>query len=146
VQVRLYIRVRLAIGKRVYANPAYAPNGRIKPFYAVIEDKLEHHPEGVYHLRYVKNGKRVWRAVGTDAYPQRPTRPAFGAGEKLSRSRFWGCEEYSPSICLYWSCVESSAIPALRLCHPVQGPCRDGLGPGRNCAGKLDCRSVPAVR
>jgi len=68
VQVRLYIRVRLAIGKRVYANPAYAPNGRIKPFYAVIEDKLEHHPEGVYHLRYVKNGKRVWRAVGTDAY------------------------------------------------------------------------------
>jgi integrase/recombinase XerD len=68
VQVRLYIRVRLASGKRIYANPAYAANGRIKPLYAVIADQLEHHPEGVYHLRYVKGGKRVWEPVGTDAY------------------------------------------------------------------------------
>lgn len=68
MQVRLYIRIRLTTGKRVYADPAYASNGRIKPFYAVIGDKLEHHPEGVYHLRYAKAGKRMWKSVGTDAY------------------------------------------------------------------------------
>ena len=68
MQVRLYIRVRLANAKRVYADPAYASNDRIKPLYAVIDDKLEHHPEGVYHLRYVKSGKRIWKSVGTDAY------------------------------------------------------------------------------
>lgn len=68
MQVRLYIRVRLASRKRVFAHPAYAANGRIKPLYAVIDNELEHHPEGVYHLRYVKGSKRVWESVGTDAY------------------------------------------------------------------------------
>ena len=29
--------------------------------------KPEHHPEGIYNLRYVKAGKRMWDAVGTDA-------------------------------------------------------------------------------
>lgn len=68
MQVRLYIRIRLTSGKRIYANPAYAANGRIKPFYAIVQKQLEHHPEGVYHLRYVKGDKRVWETVGTDAY------------------------------------------------------------------------------
>jgi integrase/recombinase XerD len=67
VQVRLYIRIRLANGTRIYANPGYASNGRIKPLYAVIDDKLEHHPEGIYHLRYAKAGKRIWKSVGAEA-------------------------------------------------------------------------------
>ena len=29
-----------------------------------MNGKPEHHPEGVYNLRYVKAGKRVWDAVG----------------------------------------------------------------------------------
>jgi hypothetical protein len=40
----------------------------LEHFYAIIDDKLEHHPEGVYHLRYAKAGKRMWKPVGTDAY------------------------------------------------------------------------------
>lgn len=51
VPVRLYIRARLAIGKRVYADPAYASNCRIKPFFAIIEKEMKHHREGACHLR-----------------------------------------------------------------------------------------------
>ena len=32
-----------------------------------MNGKPEYHPEGVYNLRYVKAGKRVWDAMGTDA-------------------------------------------------------------------------------
>ena len=67
MNVRLYLRVRLANGKRIYAKPAFTAKGRIKQSYAIIDKKLEHHPEGVYHLRYVKGEKRVWESVGTDA-------------------------------------------------------------------------------
>jgi integrase len=31
-----------------------------------VNGKPEHHPEGTYHLRYVRSGKRVWEAVGTE--------------------------------------------------------------------------------
>jgi integrase/recombinase XerD len=66
VKVRLYIRVRLANGKRQYADPVFAANGKLKPSYAVVNGNPEHHPEGVYYLRYLKHGKRVWENVGTD--------------------------------------------------------------------------------
>jgi hypothetical protein len=65
--VRLKIRVRLSNGSRAYVDPAFSPNGKLKPLYAVINGKPEHHPEGIYNLRYVKGDKRVWHAVGTDA-------------------------------------------------------------------------------
>ena len=65
MQVHLYIRVRLANGKRVYADPAYAANGRIKPFYAVIQKTLSPIPkvstttlleERYAHLEVRRNG------------------------------------------------------------------------------------------
>jgi hypothetical protein len=65
--VRLKIRVRLASGSRAYVDPVFSPNGKLKPLYAVVDGKPEHHPEGIYNLRYLKAGKRVWHAVGTDA-------------------------------------------------------------------------------
>jgi hypothetical protein len=65
--VRLKIRVRLSNGGRVYVDPIFSSNGKLKPLYAVLNGKPEHHPEGVYNLRYVKAGKRVWHVVGTDA-------------------------------------------------------------------------------
>jgi integrase len=66
MKVRLYIRIRLTNGARPYANPVYSANKKLKPFYALVAGKPEHHPEGVYHLRYRKNGKLVWESVGTD--------------------------------------------------------------------------------
>jgi integrase/recombinase XerD len=51
VKVHLYIRVRLSDGNRQYVDPVYAANGKLKPLYAVVDGKPEHHPEGVYHLR-----------------------------------------------------------------------------------------------
>jgi hypothetical protein len=65
--VRLKIRVRLSNGSRAYMDPVFSSNGKLKPLYAVVLGKREHHPEGIYNLRYVKAGKRVWDAVGTDA-------------------------------------------------------------------------------
>jgi integrase/recombinase XerD len=64
--VRLKIRVRLSNGSRSYVDPVYSANGKLKPLYAIVNGKPEHHPEGVYNLRYVKAGKRVWDAVGAD--------------------------------------------------------------------------------
>jgi len=64
--VRLKIRVRLSNGSRAYADPVYSPNGKLKPLYALVNGKPEYHPEGIYNLRYVKAGKRVWDAVGAD--------------------------------------------------------------------------------
>lgn len=66
MKVRLYIRIRLTNGARPYANPVYSANKKLKPFYALVAGKPEHHPEGVYNLRYRKNGKLVWESVGTD--------------------------------------------------------------------------------
>jgi len=65
--VRLKIRVRLSNGSRAYVDPVFSSNGKLKPLYAVVNGKPEHHLEGVYNLRYFKAGKRVWDAVGTDA-------------------------------------------------------------------------------
>lgn len=68
MKVQLYLRVRLPNGKRYFAKAAYAANGRIKPSYCIVHNQLEHHSEGVYHLRYVRGDKRVWESLGTDAY------------------------------------------------------------------------------
>jgi integrase/recombinase XerD len=66
VKVRIYIRVRLSDGAHPFLEPAQAGNNRLKPFYALVDGKPQHHPEGVYYLRYVRNDKRVWEKVGTD--------------------------------------------------------------------------------
>jgi hypothetical protein len=51
-KVVLLLRIRLRDGKRVYAASAIAKNGKIKPLAAVVNGKVEHHPEVVYALRY----------------------------------------------------------------------------------------------
>ena len=37
MKVRPYIHVRLADGNRQFVDPVYAANGKLKPFYAVID-------------------------------------------------------------------------------------------------------------
>jgi integrase/recombinase XerD len=67
MKVRIKIRVRLSDGTYPFLDPVLSANGKVKPFYAVVDGKPEHHPEGAYFLRYAKNGKRVWERVGNDA-------------------------------------------------------------------------------
>jgi len=78
MQVRLYIRVRLATGKRVYADPAYDTNGRIKPFYAVIDVETPILPgkaaKGDFTLRGLA--------------PQFDTSPLYPAGDYKFHFRF----------------------------------------------------------
>ena len=44
----------------------YAANRRLKPLHAVVNGNPEHHPEGVYNLRYLDGRRRVWEPVGND--------------------------------------------------------------------------------
>jgi hypothetical protein len=64
--VRLKIRVKLPSGSRAYVDPVFSSNNKLKPLYGLVDGKPRHHPEGVYHLRYVKGGRRVWESVGND--------------------------------------------------------------------------------
>ena len=66
VAVRLKIRIQITNRPRAYVDPVFAGNGKLKPLFGVVNGKQEHHPEGVYSLRYLKGGKRVWHAVGSD--------------------------------------------------------------------------------
>lgn len=64
--VRVKLRIKLSSGSRVYADPVWSPNGKLKPHFALVDGVPEHHPEGVYHLRYQRGERRVWEAVGSD--------------------------------------------------------------------------------
>jgi integrase/recombinase XerD len=66
LRVRIKMRVKLANGSRAYVDPVFASNGTLKPFVALVGGKPTHHPEAVYHLRYVRRGKRVWEPVGKE--------------------------------------------------------------------------------
>jgi hypothetical protein len=50
--VTIEIRIKTSEGKRPYVNPVWQTKGRLKPLYARINGKAEHHPEGTYVLRY----------------------------------------------------------------------------------------------
>ncbi len=54
----LYIRVTTVDGKRPYCKPVYLSKGRLKPLFAVVNRKPEHHPEGVYYLRLRRAANR----------------------------------------------------------------------------------------
>jgi hypothetical protein len=68
--VRLKIRIRLPDGSRPFLDPVLSSNGKLKPLYAIVDGKPEHHPNGTYFLRYaVLGGKRVYKPISKDADP-----------------------------------------------------------------------------
>ena len=67
LKAKLYIRVRLDNGRRVHVDPVFAENQKLKPLFALINGKPEKHNEGVYYLRYLKDGKYTWEAAGADS-------------------------------------------------------------------------------
>jgi integrase/recombinase XerD len=66
-KVRLYIRIRRSNGTDAFVDPAWNRKRTLREGYALMEGELEHHPEGVYYLRFLRNGKRVWERIGQDA-------------------------------------------------------------------------------
>ncbi len=69
LKVTIHIRIRTADGRQPYCHVVWADSKhrKLKPGWAIVNDRPEHHTEGVYHLRYAKAGKRVWESVGKDA-------------------------------------------------------------------------------
>jgi integrase len=62
------MHIRRMDGTYRYVDPVLSGNGKLKPSFCVVDGKSEHHPEGVYNLRYLgREGKRVWQPVGNDA-------------------------------------------------------------------------------
>jgi hypothetical protein len=47
-------------------DPHPAAKGKLKPLFAFVDGKPEYHPEGVYFLRYAREGKRIWEHAGKD--------------------------------------------------------------------------------
>lgn len=67
-KVSLKIRIKTTDGTRRYATPVFAANGRLKPLFAIVGGKPELHAEGVYNLRYRREGRRIWEPVGTGVF------------------------------------------------------------------------------
>jgi len=61
-KVSVKIRIKNPAGKRPYENPVWETRGRLKALWARVDGKAEHHPEGVYALRY---GSK-WEFVGKE--------------------------------------------------------------------------------
>src|SRR5258708_3363921 len=65
--VQLYLRARLPNGKYPYLRASFASNGRIRPNHAFHNGRAVEFPVAAYHLRYWRDGKRVWEPAGQDA-------------------------------------------------------------------------------
>jgi integrase len=61
-KVCIKIRIKNPAGKRPYVSPVWETKGRLKPLWARVGGKAEHHPDGVYVLRY---GNK-WEFVGQE--------------------------------------------------------------------------------
>ncbi len=77
--VRLKIRVRMPDGSYPFLDPVFVGNNKLKPGYALVNGKAEHHPEGIYYIRYRKNAKQEYEPVGSDAQ--------LASIEKIKRER-----------------------------------------------------------
>ncbi len=64
--VQLYVRVRFEDRSYPYLK-AMLPNGHVRPGYAINAARAVKIDNGTYQLRYQRDGKRVWEAVGTGA-------------------------------------------------------------------------------
>ena len=42
-------------------------NRTLRAAYGIVQGEAEHHPEGTYYLRYLCQGKRAWKSIGSNA-------------------------------------------------------------------------------
>ncbi|MGA2644905.1 MAG: tyrosine-type recombinase/integrase [Candidatus Sulfotelmatobacter sp.] len=67
-KVGLYLRFRTPEGKQSPNRPvAWDSKKRLRPGWCLVKGVPEQHTDVTYHLRYPKNGKWVWEAVGPDS-------------------------------------------------------------------------------
>jgi integrase/recombinase XerD len=66
-KVRLYIRVVLPDGTRSFLDPVFSGNQKLKEGWAILDEQPQRFDEADYYLRYLKNGKRSFESVGSDA-------------------------------------------------------------------------------
>jgi hypothetical protein len=61
------------------------PTANLKPLYAVVDGKAEHHSKGTYFLRYAKNGRRAFcaRALKASEIPTTDGLTKFPMGSKI---------------------------------------------------------------
>jgi integrase/recombinase XerD len=68
LNVGLYLRYRTPEGKQSPPRPvAWDSKKRLRPGWCTVNGIAEHHPDCTYHLRYKKDGKDTWEAVGSDS-------------------------------------------------------------------------------
>ena len=84
-EVSLYVRAKIN-GKQQYIKPVWQDRKNLKPLWGFVAGQATHCPNGVYHLRYVKLGKRVWEHVGTSALTAASARETPGRGKTLATS------------------------------------------------------------
>ncbi len=60
-RVALHVRIVRPDGSRTYAASVDAINRRLRGGYAIVSGNPGQHPEACYYLRYLVEGKRVWR-------------------------------------------------------------------------------------
>jgi integrase/recombinase XerD len=61
VSVWKYVKV----GNRwKYCRPVYGRNNKIKPNWAFVGGKPEHHPEGNFYISRRDGKKKIWRKIG----------------------------------------------------------------------------------
>ena len=64
-KVVLLLRIRTRDGKRTYVRPVVNGSQNLRALWGIVNNTPEHHPEGMYYLRYtVANGRRAWEHVG----------------------------------------------------------------------------------
>lgn len=66
-KVTLKLRVTLPDRSRPYLSPVISANRKIKSLVATLNGEAVQFPAGVYYLRYMRDGKRVFEPVGSDA-------------------------------------------------------------------------------
>jgi integrase/recombinase XerD len=66
-KVRLYVRIRVSDGRYRFVSPVRNRNGSLRAGFALVTGRQELHPEGVYYLRFLRDGKRIWQPVGLDS-------------------------------------------------------------------------------
>lgn len=58
--ISLKVRTHMPDGARLYVNPAYTKNKRLKPNYVIIYHVEHHRPGGIYTWRFQQDGRPVY--------------------------------------------------------------------------------------
>jgi integrase len=76
---QIFLHITKHDGKRTYARAAFAKNGRLRPFVALVDGSEEHHSEGTYYVRWYEGKQQKYQSCGKD--------PSLAVTVKVSREQ-----------------------------------------------------------